>query len=633
MKISFTIIAVFALITASLAADPKYPVSSIPEALKKNNYGVIREQITESRILAKNRLVFYKKDVVTILNQNGKFMSRRSVHYDKLNKIQFIKAAIYDADGILVKRIKQSDIYDHGEYESYTLFSDNRYKSLDLSHHTYPYTIELEYEVEQKFLYSLRDFQLYQDDEVGIEKSTYSLIYPPALKPRYKLISLKEPEKSSDGSMEKLTWTFENFQPPKFEHSFSKTSDIPRIMAVPFEFEYEGYAGKMDSWENLGAWQYQLLKGRDELPEPTKQKVLAIIAGKKNDKEKIKALYEYMQSKTRYVNIAIGIGDLQPLEAKLVDQVGYGDCKALSNYMVSLLKIAGIKGYFTTVWTGPGLDVVTDFPDHQANHAIVAVPMREDTVWLECTSQIAPFNFLGTDTQNRWAVMITENGGKLVRTPGYEQEKNTMIRRATITLNPDGRGIANISSKYADARYDDENVGAYCNLSADLQKKWLQKNLQISAYDVVSYSFKDFFEENGFAKVDCKLSLPNAATVNGKRIFLTPNLMNRSNEIPEKIEKRRTPIVLDLPYIDIDSIEYNMPEGIYPEYLPPPIKLSSRFGEYECSFIHTEGKLVYYRRFSVPEGKFPPESYNELTEFMKAVQKADNTKIVFLNKT
>jgi transglutaminase-like putative cysteine protease len=633
MKISLSIIALFFLITSSMAADPKYPVGSIPEALKKNNYGVIREQIIESRILAKNRLVYYEKHVVTILNQNGKFLSRKSVGYDKLNKIQFIRAAIYDADGMLVRRIKQSDIYDHSEFESYTLFSDNRYKSLDLSYHTYPYTFELEYEVEQKYLYSLRDFRLYRDDEVGIEKSTYSLIYPPELKPRYKLISLGEPRKTVEGTMEKLTWIFENFQPPKFERSFSKTSDIPRIMAVPFEFEYEGYAGKMDSWENLGAWQYQLLNGRDELPEPTKQKVHALIAGKKNDSEKIKVLYEYMQSKTRYVNIAIGIGDLQPLEAKLVDQVGYGDCKALSNYMVSLLKVAGIKGYFTTVWMGPGLDVITDFPDHQANHAIVAVPMREDTVWLECTSQIAPFNFLGTDTQNRWAVMITENGGKLVRTPGYEQEKNTMIRQATITLNADGRGIADVSSRYSDARYDDEGVGTFCNYSADMQKKWLQKNLQISAYDVISYSFRDLFEEQGVAKVDFKLSLPNAATVNGKRIFLTPNLMNRSNYVPEKLEKRRTPIILDLPYIDIDSIVYIIPEGIYPEYLPPPVKLSSRFGEYECSFIHTEGKLQYHRKFSVPEGTFPPETYNELTEFMKAVQKADNMKIVFLNKT
>jgi hypothetical protein len=149
----------------------------------------------------------------------------------------------------------------------------------------------------------------------------------------------------------------------------------------------------------------------------------------------------------------------------------------------------------------------------------------------------------------------------------------------------------------------------------------------------VSYSFKDLFEEQGVAKVDFKLSLPNAATVNGKRIFLTPNLMNRSSYVPEKLEKRRTPITLDLPYIDIDSIVYVIPEGIYPEYLPPPVKLSSRFGEYECSFTHTEGKLMYHRKFSVPEGKFPPETYNELTEFMKAVQKADNTKIVFLNKT
>ena len=33
------------------------------------------------------------------------------------------------------------------------------------------------------------------------------------------------------------------------------------------------------------------------------------------------------------------------------------------------------------------------------------------------------------------------------------------------------------------------------------------------------------------------------------------------------------------------------------------------------------------------KGEFPPESYNELIEFYKSINKADNIKLVFLNKT
>ena len=43
--------------------------------------------------------------------------------------------------------------------------------------------------------------------------------------------------------------------------------------------------------------------------------------------------------------------------------------------------------------------------------------------------------------------------------------------------------------------------------------------------------------------------------------------------------------------------------------------------------------FVYVRRVKMNKGEFTPETYNEFVEFYKSVKKADNTKIVFLNKT
>ncbi len=85
----------------------------------------------------------------------------------------------------------------------------------------------------------------------------------------------------------------------------------------------------MDSWTNFGAWIISLNKGRSVLPEETKKKLHSLTDGLKTTEEKVKVVYEYMQNRTRYVSIQLGIGGFQPFEASVVDQTGYGDCSGI----------------------------------------------------------------------------------------------------------------------------------------------------------------------------------------------------------------------------------------------------------------------------------------------------------------
>jgi hypothetical protein len=135
------------------------------------------------------------------------------------------------------------------------------------------------------------------------------------------------------------------------------------------------------------------------------------------------------------------------------------------------------------------------------------------------------------------------------------------------------------------------------------------------------------------AIVNLDLTLNRYATVSGKRIFVVPNLMNRITGIPERIAERKTDVVRNSNYLDLDTIKFTIPENLYPEFLPEPIKINSKFGEYEASFKFDAGKIIYTRRMKVWKGRFPKETYNELVDFYKNVSKAENTKLVFLNKT
>jgi hypothetical protein len=109
--------------------------------------------------------------------------------------------------------------------------------------------------------------------------------------------------------------------------------------------------------------------------------------------------------------------------------------------------------------------------------------------------------------------------------------------------------------------------------------------------------------------------------------------MNRSTYIPEKVDDRKAPVVRRMTYTDLDTIRYHLPEGIYPEFLPQPVKLSTRFGEYESTYQIDQGSLIYIRKVRMNKGQFPPESYQELIDFYRGISKADNTKLVFMSKT
>ncbi|MBL7873028.1 MAG: DUF3857 domain-containing transglutaminase family protein [Cyclobacteriaceae bacterium] len=637
MKQIFSAILLF-IISSAYAVDPKYPVTTIPAELKEGTDVVIRSEETIFKIISKSKATLHVHEVYTIFNAKGKAYATEVVGYDKLSRVVNFDATAYDASGKQIKRLKNSDIYDQSSFDGFSLYSDNRLKVADLTQGSYPYTVEFDYELEYKFLFYIPTFVVLSRERVSLERSQYMLVYPPDLAPRVKahnLDNLSPSQGKTKDGFETLTWSFEKMLPLKFESLGPLHEELfPRISAAPSQFAYEGYEGTMNSWNEFGQWILSLNKGRDQLPEETKNKIKSLTADLKTNEEKIKAVYEYLQSRSRYVSIQLGIGGFQPFEASVVDKTGYGDCKALSNYTVALLEAAGIKANYTLINAGRNEpSMKTEFPSSQFNHVVVAVPNGADTVWLECTSQTNPFGYMGSFTGDRNALMITDTGAKIVKTPRYGAEQNIQARSAEVIIDKAGNAKATVKTTYSGLQYENDGLHAILSNNSDDQKKWIQDNTQIPSFDIASFSMTNRKDKIPSATVNVSLVLNRFASVSGKRIFITPNLMNRSTFIPEKIEVRKTTVVRRTPFIDIDTIRYQIPEEIYPEFLPESVKFISRFGEYEASFKIDQGRLLYVRRVKMKKGEFPADSYNELIEFYKNMNKADNTKIVFVTKT
>ncbi len=631
-SVSFLLIGFFAN-----AGDIEYPVSSIPENLKKNANVVKRMEEIVFEIVNLKEAVYRRKVAYTILNENAEKYAAMVVGYDKLRKVSSFEGTLYDAKGNILRKAKSKDVKDFSAVQDISLFDDNRIKVLDFTNQFYPYTVEFETEVKYNNTYMLPDWFPQQDEKLAVENSSYSFIAPADYTIRFKAFNYEgQPSSSTEKNKQIKTWKVTGLAAIKRLFASPTWNELtPSVYFAPSEFEMEGYKGNGSSWQDLGKFPLALNEGRDKLPDDVIQKVTDLTKDITDEKEKIRALYNFLQQNTRYISIQLGIGGLQPFEASFVAKKGYGDCKALSNYMYSLLKAAGIKSYYTLVKGGRDLDdkyLVEDFPSDQFNHIILCVPLSKDTMWLECTSQTESAGYMGDFTGNRKALLITEEGGKLVSTPHYGIKENVQVRAIKGKINSDGALVMNVTTNYK-CLQQDEKSALINQLSKDKVKKYLQEDLELSTYEVSNFKYEQ--KKNVLPEIDEQLDVivDNYATITGKRLFITPNVLSRGGMKLSDEEERKVDIVLDYEFRNEDNYEIEIPEGYSLEAMPQDVSLKTKFGSYSCTTKLSANKIIYHRVREQFSGRFPAKDQQELTKFFEEIYKADRARMVLVKKT
>lgn len=624
-----TIILFFGLFVLSAqAGESVYPFHTIPLNLLNKAHAVVRESTCSFTVHDIHLATLHVDQTITVLDKKGDEMALLIIPYDKQRKIKNVACQVLNKDGELIRKIKSKEIEDYSN-ASGSLFEDNRVKYYKFETSQYPYTIRYTYDVEY---YGLLHYPVWQPQEaygIAVEKAVFTVISPKEIAFRYKEINIPHAPAIKEENKQ-ITYRWEVSQLPSLDDEPwgpHLLKIIPMVCTAPNDFKFEGYGGNMSSWEDFGKWILQLNSGRDNLPEKTKQEVQKLVTGLEDREQVIKKLYEYMQSKTRYVSIQLGIGGYQPFDAATVDRLGYGDCKALTNYMMSLLSAANIKSYYTLVKAGKyASDIMTDFPSTQFNHVILCVPGEKDTVWLECTSQTNPLGFLGYFTSDRNVLVIDEQGGHLARTPRYEQSDNVQCRNASVEISANGSGNAQVTTVYTGLRY--EYVDHIAKQTVTEQRKLIYAKTSIPSFDLESYQYEPVQGRIPMMKETLRMNLRNYANVSGKRVFFNPNLLNKTDFVPPKVEERKSDIMIRFAYDDVDTITFTIPQELHTEYIPEPVVIKSKFGEYKTEYLVKEGRIIYIRTFKTVSGAHPAHYYDELRNFYEKIAKTDNNSIV-----
>lgn len=615
--------------SCNIALSQFYPFDSIPDKLKKNADAVVRSSQGLYSILEPGKATFKIKKAITLLNEEADEYRYVAVYYDKLSKVSYLRGTVYDEKGEVIKSMGPSEIFDMSAITGASFYTDDRMKIMRFPLYKYPYTIEYEYETEYSSILSYPSWEFREAENLSVEKSGIQYVIPANMKLRYNEVNLRNKVDSVYLNGQQIyTWQETNLPALSILRIAGRyVVSSPVLNVAPDEFYYAGVSGNMKSWKSFGEWVYAINKGRDVLPAEEVTSVKAIVAKYQDTRGKIKAVYEYMQSKTRYVSIQIGVGGFQTAEAGMVVKNGYGDCKALVTYTMALLNSADIKSYYTLVKAGHGIsDIDPDFVDNQFNHAILCVPLQQDTVWLECTNQELPFNYLGSFTSDRHVLVITPEGGKLVKTPEYRKEQNIVQRSGSLFFNTSGATSARLKTTYSGYYF-----GIYSNIysmqSEGEMKKALYSSLEYPDFTVTAASYRENKAGNPTGEFQYQVSIKGFGAASGREIYFSPSL-TKEDFVPDDTVAVR----IRVSDITVDSITYWLPIGYKIESIPEEVTLTTDFGKYVYSVKSSGDRILLYRRLELNKTYINPGRYAEFRNFYNKIAKTDRS-VIAISKT
>jgi len=371
-----------------------------------------------------------------------------------------------------------------------------------------------------------------------------------------------------------------------------------------------------------------LLKGRNTVSNATKNKIQQLVRGVDNPIERAQKVYQYVQDNTRYISVQVGIGGVQPIPASEVDRLKYGDCKGLTNYTQALLTVANVPSYYSVVQAGQEIeDFDPEFATlEQGNHIILAIPHDNDLLWIDCTSQVHPFGFIGDFTDNRNVLLVKEGESKIVKTTMYPDNENSQYTNATINLDKNGNFTSDVEIKTKGIQYD-SRFQLESLSSKDLMRYYKNLWSYINDVNISNYQFNNNKNEVEFTE-QLKINTNGYATLNNESIIFSPNVFNKNTFVPDRYRNRQFNMEIQRGYLDIDEYKISLPENYIVEALPESITEENKFGEYKIQFSLNENTLVYKRKLFIKKGEYSKEDYKLYRDFRRKVSKLDKSIIV-----
>jgi transglutaminase-like putative cysteine protease len=218
--------------------------------------------------------------------------------------------------------------------------------------------------------------------------------------------------------------------------------NVPGLVPEPLQPPWSEALGHVHvstfrSWDEMGRWYWGLVKDQFTPDDEVRRRATALTQGMSDDAAKVRAIYDYVVQKTRYVALEFGIHGYQPYRCAQIFARGFGDCKDKATLIVTMLGALGIHAVPVIVRSGNKGDIESSPASLAAfDHMIAYVPSL--ALYLDGTAEYTGSLELPAMDRGALALQVDDGTATLVRLPDPPASASVASLDVDASLGSDG---------------------------------------------------------------------------------------------------------------------------------------------------------------------------------------------------
>ena len=550
-----------------------------------------------------------------VLKERGKALAEVEIGYDSTyERVELEFARTITKEGKVVYA-GEENTRSIGLYRNFPLYSNSKAFIVSMPSVEVGSFIEYKIKIYSSKLINEDDFSyIYRlREKYPVFKANFAIVIPKNRKVNFKIfnqeyargINLK-PNIAEEEDKRIYTWSFNRIKPIIPEYSMPNTSYINPAVSI----------SSFSSWDEMYKWWKSLYQDKMELNDEVKSFTNNIIKGASSDYEKAKKIYEFVAKNIRYVAIEYGDSGHEPHYANDIFINKYGDCKDQAILLAAMLKFVGLKGYPVLIPTRSIYPIDENFPSASFNHAICAVEVGEELIFMDPTAETTAFNNIPLADQGRQVLVFLDDSWRIAKIK--DEEKNGLVYTMDIAINEEENAV--ITRTVETRGFYASSYRWYLKYThpAIIKEGIQEKMTEISSLSqLLDYELKNVDNFDVTPGLSYKFAAEKFLNpARNLRIVPILNQVDLDSAMISK-EEREYPVDFEAMYNIEAQVKISLPENLTVKYLPRSNERNNPWFALKTTYEEGPNQINFQQVFRIKKRFVEKEEYKEFKQHFK----------------